>query len=304
MASVFQNPEEKLWYVIKHYHGVAQQQARNSNRNGIRLEKNDIVKFGRVRLRVRDIDYGEKEPAPMEMPSKQRATALEGNANDGGSQVHLDDIEMGFATGRHIADREAVDVDENPIVTVKARVSSKGGLSQSSSQLQCRICWGGEEEDDSGEFNPLISPCNCTGSISSIHLKCLKGWLETKRSFKLHKDSVVIKFKKLDCELCKQVFPFQIAHNNRIVDIVSIDKPAKDFIVFESISSATVPQKVFYIVNTEGKQHIRVGRAQESDVRITDDISVSRCHATIRKTNRGDYILEDYNSKFGTLVQV
>ena len=92
MASVFQNPEEKLWYVIKHYHGAAQQQARNSNRNGIRLEKNDIVKFGRVRLRVRDIDYGEKEPAPMEMPSKQRATALEGNANDGGSQVHLEDI--------------------------------------------------------------------------------------------------------------------------------------------------------------------------------------------------------------------
>ena len=60
MASVYQNPEEKLWYVIKHYHG-SQQQARNANRNGLRLEKNDIVKFGRVRLRVRDIDYAEKE---------------------------------------------------------------------------------------------------------------------------------------------------------------------------------------------------------------------------------------------------
>ena len=60
MASVFQSPEEKLWYVIKHYHGSqgAEQGHRHANRNGIKLEKNDIVKFGRVRLRVRDIDTG------------------------------------------------------------------------------------------------------------------------------------------------------------------------------------------------------------------------------------------------------
>lgn len=121
---------------------------------------------------------------------------------------------------------------------------------------------------------------------------------------KIHRGQVVIKFKKLDCELCKQVFPFQIAHNNRLVDIVDIEKPEKDYIVFESISSSAVPQKVFYIINTENKQHIRIGRGQESDVRITDDISVSRCHATIKRNNRGDYVLEDFNSKFGTLVQV
>ncbi|MFN9943487.1 MAG: FHA domain-containing protein, partial [bacterium] len=28
----------------------------------------------------------------------------------------------------------------------------------------------------------------------------------------------------------------------------------------------------------------------------------SRCHATIKKTPRGDYIMEDFNSKFGTLI--
>lgn len=61
---------------------------------------------------------------------------------------------------------------------------------------------------------------------------------------------------------------------------------------------------MFYIINTENKTHLKIGRGQESDVRITDDISVSRCHATIKRTNKGDYILEDFNSKFGTLVQV
>ena len=117
---------------------------------------------------------------------------------------------------------------------------------------------------------------------------------------KVHRGQVIIKFKKLDCELCKQVYPFQITHNNRIVDIVGIDKPDSDYIIFESIN--TGPQKVFYIINTEGKPQIKIGRGQESDVRITDDISVSRCHAVIKKTPKGDYHLEDFNSKFGTLV--
>ena len=59
---------------------------------------------------------------------------------------------------------------------------------------------------------------------------------------------------------------------------------------------------MFYIINTENKPMIKIGRGQESDVRITDDISVSRCHATIKRNARGEYIVEDFNSKFGTLV--
>src|SRR4051812_35025264 len=51
------------------------------------------------------------------------------------------------------------------------------------------------------------------------------------------------------------------------------------------------------------RDFIRVGRGHDSHVRITD-ISVSRCHALIKKSSRGDYILEDNNSKFGTLIQI
>jgi len=62
MSTVYQSPEEKLWYVIKHYHSSTTAASSQSSKNGgIRLEKNDIVKFGRVRLRVRDIDYGAKD---------------------------------------------------------------------------------------------------------------------------------------------------------------------------------------------------------------------------------------------------
>jgi predicted component of type VI protein secretion system len=45
---------------------------------------------------------------------------------------------------------------------------------------------------------------------------------------------------------------------------------------------------------------LKIGRGHESDVRIAD-VSISRCHATIR-FQRGHFLLEDNNSKFGTLV--
>jgi pSer/pThr/pTyr-binding forkhead associated (FHA) protein len=53
----------------------------------------------------------------------------------------------------------------------------------------------------------------------------------------------------------------------------------------------------------DGMDFIKVGRGHDSEVRITD-ISVSRFHALIKKSLRGDYILEDNNSKFGTLVLI
>lgn len=53
----------------------------------------------------------------------------------------------------------------------------------------------------------------------------------------------------------------------------------------------------------ENRDFIKVGRGHDSEIRITD-ISVSRCHALIKRSAKGDYILEDNNSKFGTLVLV
>ncbi len=45
-----------------------------------------------------------------------------------------------------------------------------------------------------------------------------------------------------------------------------------------------------------------MGRGHDSDIRITD-ISVSRCHAIIRYEKTG-FFLDDYKSKFGTLILV
>lgn len=51
----------------------------------------------------------------------------------------------------------------------------------------------------------------------------------------------------------------------------------------------------------ESRVFIKVGRGHDAEVRITD-ISVSRLHAFIKRSVKGDFILEDNSSKFGTLV--
>jgi len=94
-------------------------------------------------------------------------------------------------------------------------------LSEQSEEACCKICWGTEAEDaalggpsDNDEPNPLISPCKCTGTQGTIHLKCLRSWLETKRQRRVHKGQVMLKFNKVDCEICKQILPFKIAYKN------------------------------------------------------------------------------------------
>jgi len=103
-------------------------------------------------------------------------------------------------------------------------------LTEESDEAVCRICWGTENEDkenahDGDEPNPLISPCKCAGTMGLIHLKCLRGWLETKRQKKENGRQIILKFNKLDCELCNTNFPFKISYKNQIVDIVGVEKP-------------------------------------------------------------------------------
>ena len=59
LLSMFSAPEEKLWLVVRQYNGTLDNSPASlvDNKRGIKLEKNSVIKMGRVRLRVRDIDY-------------------------------------------------------------------------------------------------------------------------------------------------------------------------------------------------------------------------------------------------------
>lgn len=76
-----------------------------------------------------------------------------------------------------------------------------------------------------------------------------------------------------------------------------------DYLVLESLSQEKNNSRIIYIIRPSAQKEVfKLGRGHESDLRI-NDISVSRCHAKIKLEN-GKFLLEDNQSKFGTLVLV
>lgn len=90
-------------------------------------------------------------------------------------------------------------------------------------------------------------------------------------------------------------------HKGKKHNLFKIDKPDKPHVVLEGTSKEK-GNCGLHLISLEGNEMVRLGRGHESDVRISD-ISVSRCHAMIKFKN-GRFMLEDNNSKFGTLIRV
>ena len=58
LQTIYTNPEEKLWYVVSKY------PKDSFKTKGLKLQKNTIIRMGRIRLRGRDIDYPEPKVDP------------------------------------------------------------------------------------------------------------------------------------------------------------------------------------------------------------------------------------------------
>lgn len=162
----------------------------------------------------------------------------------------------------------------------------------------CRVCL----QEGSDSVNPLLAPCNCAGTMKLIHLECLQHWLRSRLTTKASANVVSFAWKTLNCELCMKSFPSRIIIQGRVVDLLDIPKPESQYIILEGLCKDKNSPKSLHIVSMNGKTCIKIGRGHESEMRVSD-ISVSRCHASIRLQG-GKFYLDDENSKFGTLVQV
>ena len=180
----------------------------------------------------------------------------------------------------------------------------------------CRICLGEEHQTE----DPLISPCKCAGTMSHIHLECLREWLNSKRTKKENAKVTTYCWKALECELCKVRFPQQVYKDGTVVtedlqlsskqlkvlgkpiEILDFELPEQDFIVVESVTLQNI--RIVHVISmNDPRQYIKVGRGHDVDIRVTD-ISVSRYHAKINRVANGDFYVEDNRSKFGTLIQL
>lgn len=162
----------------------------------------------------------------------------------------------------------------------------------------CRICLS----NDLDSSNPLISPCKCSGSMKFIHLLCLRQWLNSRKISRMTENCVTFSWKSIDCEICRSSIPFSVDRMGKESELLRIEKPKSPFLVLEGVGNDKNSNKGVHIVGITGNNLITLGRGHDADVRISD-ISVSRTHATIKFLD-GNFIVEDKNSKFGTLVNV
>ena len=190
----------------------------------------------------------------------------------------------------------------------------------------CRICY---LEEENKESNPLIKPCKCSGSMKYIHYECLLHWLKTrliinKRSFIDNGFFDIYKQELIECELCKNLLQNYINHNNKIyslIDYLRLDKdkvkekekmlPKKgkkkkeenNYLIFDDIVPGKSGFLCRYLVKFDQDNILRIGRGLDNQL-ILNDISVSRNHCIIKLDENYNLILEDCNSKFGSLILI
>lgn len=172
-------------------------------------------------------------------------------------------------------------------------------MSHEDPERKCRFCWNSEADEE----NPLLGTCKCAGSVGQIHYSCLAAWLQSRQQSKLSVNFSTYFWKAFECEICKTAYPLMMKAQGKIYNLVKYDKPQGDYMVLESLSQEKNTSRIIHIIRPSlTKTVFKLGRGHESDLRI-NDISVSRCHTKI-KFERGKFLLEDNQSKFGTLVLV
>jgi hypothetical protein len=165
-------------------------------------------------------------------------------------------------------------------------------------QLPCRICLS---EGFTSE-NPLICPCNCDGTMKYIHLHCLQRALRAKVTTRSSESALSFSWKTMSCDLCKKPYPYRFILGNKTIELVQIPKPPEKYVILEGLCKDKNSSKWLHVISLNNKNSIRLGRANECELRVSD-ISVSRMHGMISLVG-GKFMLEDKESKFGTLVQV
>ena len=161
-----------------------------------------------------------------------------------------------------------------------------------------------EEEPISDFNNPLVQPCNCSGSLKYIHLNCLKHWLNTKSCNKIESNSnySIFLVKPVECEICKTKYPDFIMHKDNLYELLDFKSEFENYITMESLTIDKNNNRCVYLVNLDNNLKIKIGRGHDAHLTLSD-ISVSRVHSILTIDNKNIY-LEDNNSKFGTLVLV
>jgi hypothetical protein len=120
----------------------------------------------------------------------------------------------------------------------------------------CRICFNSCTD----EKNPLLSACNCMGTMKFVHLNCLKAWIAFKLNNKKLPTLNSYFWKSFECEICKAPFPCMkksflthfivtIKQNSHKYNLVDVEVPvAGNFLILESLNKDKNASRIIHII--------------------------------------------------------
>ncbi len=139
---------------------------------------------------------------------------------------------------------------------------------------KCRICYS----TSSSEINPLINPCNCSGSISYIHYFCLKKYLNMKIEKIINQETTYFNWKTDCCELCLSKYPKSIRLKNKYSD--------KEYNLIDlSIQSENYIQFKLFIYNDEKKRFF-----SKSSIVVDLDYLITKTKYNEQNNNTSNYV--------------
>ena len=266
--------------------------------NRYKLNSGDIIKIGRITLRIRDIYFSNKNSNSSALNDSNVNIKIMNTLRTEGEPQENTNINPNKKNNVNIS--KSSDLKEK----IKTIANQKNLKKENSifSKIEkknsvCRICYIEEEDPE----NPLLQPCICSGSMKFIHLSCLKHWISTRSCVKIDTTdncSVYI-IKEVECELCKTKFPDFLKHQGQLYALLDFSKEFENYLTLESLTLDKNKNKFIYVVSLKNRK-MKMGRGHESDV-LLSDISVSRVHCFLVVDNKKVYI-EDNNSKFGSLI--
>ena len=262
--------DKKPWLVIKSIRNELKQPI------GYELQKSDIIKLGRMELRVRDIQTESIQKSDPQDP-----------------RLHKNVGEMKWIKNDLSQPTDSEDVSSN----IKCRICLDDSYSEERPLIHCCKCNGSVKYMHLDCLQMWLK----SQSKSATNFK-LQDWLES------------YSWKRFAWELWKQPYPYSLkSEEGKYHDLYNFDIPDGPFIILEQITNYSCSQELTEGQNKSSKvvciikpnhndNEFQIGRNQDSGLRVSD-ISVSRKHCVIQYKD-GKFMLFDSGAKFGTLVQV
>ena len=247
----------------------------------INIEEGDIIKIGRIRMKFDRISFKSKNKTLYEV--------INNNI--------LNDTQ----TINSKENNETISVNKM-IYSPKINQSSARNTEINNANIKayCRLCYLTE----SSIKDPLISPCNCSGSMKYIHLSCLKNSIKLKYHKKSEMYYDMFIFQNYSCEICLTIYPKYIIYKTQVYYLIDIDfDKFENYVLCDLTQYIDSNQKIshfgYLMFKVEDDIELFLGRKKNNHIKLKD-ISVSRNHCIIMKKGN-NLLMKDLRSKFGTM---